>query len=44
MVGDMNKYTQMAAADSMGKGGGGGAGIYRLIKAACRSCRKTYCP
>ena len=23
MVGDMNKYTQMAAADSMGKGGGG---------------------
>ncbi|MDE6213871.1 MAG: hypothetical protein K2M70_10410, partial [Lachnospiraceae bacterium] len=27
MVGDMNKYTQMAAADSMGKGGGGGAGM-----------------
>lgn len=24
MVGDMNKYTQMAAADSMGKGGGAG--------------------
>lgn len=24
MVGDMNKYTQMAAADSMGKGGAGG--------------------
>lgn len=24
MVGDVNKYTQMAAADSMGKGGGGG--------------------
>ena len=23
MVGDMNKYTQMAAADSMGKGGSG---------------------
>ncbi|MDE6320621.1 MAG: SPFH domain-containing protein [Lachnospiraceae bacterium] len=27
MVGDMNKYTQMAAADSMGKGGSGGAGM-----------------
>lgn len=27
MVGDMNKYTQMAAADSMGKGGGSGAGM-----------------
>lgn len=27
MVGDVNKYTQMAAADSMGKGGGGGAGM-----------------
>ncbi|MCM1252983.1 MAG: SPFH domain-containing protein [Clostridium sp.] len=28
MVGDMGKYTQMAAADSMGKGGGhGGSGI-----------------
>ncbi len=27
MVGDVNKYTQIAAADSMGKGGGGGAGM-----------------
>lgn len=27
MVGDMNKYTQIAAADSMGKGGGGGASM-----------------
>lgn len=27
MVGDMNKYTQMAAADSLGKGGGGGTGM-----------------
>lgn len=27
MVGDVNKYTQMAAADSMGKGGSGGGGM-----------------
>lgn len=27
MVGDVNKYTQMAAADAMGKGSGGGASM-----------------
>ena len=27
MVGDVNKYTQMAMADAMGKGGNGGGGI-----------------